>query len=278
MELDYTRIAAPITGRIGRSLLDAGNLTTRDGALATIVVTEPLYVYFDVSERSLLRLRRQFGDSGAKDAKPAVQVRSATDEGFSRRAVLDFVDIRVDATTGTLRACAVLPNPKGELVPGMFVSVRISLGSPRKALLIPGSAIARKDGNAFVLVVNDKNILESRPVKAGQSVGQMKVIDDGVGRDEWVVVAGSRELRKPATRSRPGRRRRPLRAAEGKASARRGRLAGSTADVPTSGPSVVRHGRLSGRQRPHRRRGGGGADRAAARWVRGHVAPVLRLH
>ena len=104
MDLEYTRIAAPINGMIGRSLLDAGNVVSKDSALATIVVVEPLHVYFDVDERTLLRLRRLVSDSAAKDRKVVVQVRTPTDEDSSRQAVIDFSDTRVDPATGTLGA------------------------------------------------------------------------------------------------------------------------------------------------------------------------------
>jgi RND family efflux transporter MFP subunit len=195
VDLDRTQISAPISGRIGRTLVDPGNVVGQDKALATIVVSDPLHVYFDVSEVSVLRMRRLVGDVGAKDVKIPVRVRSAADEDFSREAVIDFLDLRLNPATGTLRVRAVMPNPKGELLPGLFVTVKVPLSAPRKALLIPRGAIAKGDGKDYVLVVNDKNLLESKPVRVGRLLDGLQEIEAGVGPHDVVLVARRRDVK-----------------------------------------------------------------------------------
>jgi len=124
VNLDFTRIVAPIDGKAGKALLNVGNLI-RSGAdrLTTIVVIDPLHVYFDVDERTLLRLLREWKGKGDK---APVGVGLASEKGYPREATIDFMDNRVDPKTGTLRIRAVLPNPKTEMLPGQAVRIRLS--------------------------------------------------------------------------------------------------------------------------------------------------------
>jgi RND family efflux transporter MFP subunit len=191
LNLDYTRIVAPISGRIGRSRLDAGNVVRgdadKDGALATILVADPVYVAFDVDEEStLLRVVRLAREQ--KDAKVPVGVGLAGEEGFRRTTSLDFVDPRVDANTGTVRMRAVLANPKGDVWPGQFARVRVPIGKPRKALLVPDSAILHFGLGPAVHIVTGKNVLERVVVKPGTLVGTLRVIEEGLKSNEWIVV------------------------------------------------------------------------------------------
>jgi RND family efflux transporter MFP subunit len=246
LDLDYTRIAAPISGEIGRSLFAAGNVVSKDSALATIVVVDPLHVYFDVDERTLLRLRRLLGDSAAKDRKAVVQVRTAANDDSPRQAVIDFSDNRIDPATGTLRVRAVLPNPKADLLPGMFVTVKVPLTAPRKVLLIPSGAIARQDGKDYILVVNDKNILEAKMVQVGSLVGGLKVIEQGVAPSDLVIVTKPRDVkagdevkhREAKTPLGPPLSAKPQAGGTG--------LRAPLPDLPVSGPTVVVTARYPG--------------------------------
>jgi RND family efflux transporter MFP subunit len=127
LRLEFTRVSSPLDGRVGRRLLDAGNLVKADETLlATVVGEGPVYVYFDVDERTALRLL----DGGKFKAGLPVAVGLATDKGFPRRGTVDFVDNRVNPTTGMLRMRATLANADGVLVPGLFVRVRLTQGRP----------------------------------------------------------------------------------------------------------------------------------------------------
>jgi len=186
LNLAFTRIAAPIDGRIGRSNAAAGNLVRDADVLATIYALDPLYVVFDLDERTALRLVRYTREQ--KDAKVKVGLALTGDEGFPRKAVVDFTDPSVDPKTGTLRVRAMLPNPKEEVRPGQFVRVRVPLGEPRKALIIPESCLGQaKGGGYFVLVVNDKNVLEERPVQVVQADENFAEVQAGLTAGDRVV-------------------------------------------------------------------------------------------
>jgi RND family efflux transporter MFP subunit len=130
LNLDFTKVTAPVSGRVGRRLVDSGNVVRADGTmLTTIVGKDPMYVYFDVDERTYLDLRRALRDGKVKAAKLEdlpVAVQLANEEGFPHQGKLDFVDNRADPTKGTIRMRAVLPNADGLLVPGLFAQVRLT--------------------------------------------------------------------------------------------------------------------------------------------------------
>jgi RND family efflux transporter MFP subunit len=200
LNLAFTKVLAPIDGRISRRFLDAGNLVKADEtALGTVVSLDPMYVYFDVDERTALRMRRAAREGKAKEAT-GVQVAMglADEKGFPHRGKVDFADTRVDPKTGTLRMRAVLPNPEGLLVPGLFVRVRLTTSEPYKALLVPERAIEAsvlpRQGSLFV--VNEKNVLESRRVKlVGRYDGMRVMIQRGLEEEDWVVLDRSEKLR-----------------------------------------------------------------------------------
>jgi len=192
LNMEFTRVVAPISGRIGRRLIDPGNVVKADDThLAVLVSLEPMYVYFDVDERSYLRLRRSFRDGGNK---VTVGIGLAEEHGFRRQGTVDFIDNLVDPATGSLRLRAVLANKDELLTPGMFVRIRLALGSPRKALLVPARAIMIEEGERFVLVVNDKNIVEARPVKLGQEYEGLRVVETGLKAEDRVVTGGLAKL------------------------------------------------------------------------------------
>ncbi len=197
LNLDFTRVTAPINGRIGRRLLDVGNLVKADETdLATLVSLKPMYVSFDIDERTALRLRREKG----KGLQVAFQL--ADEKGFPRQAEVNYVADRVDPNTGTLRLRATLPNADGVLVPGLFVRVRLTTSKPYRALLVPERAVGRKTEQAFVLVVNQKDEVEVRKVQSGSRHGGLVVVKEGLTATDRVVLAGPRGLR-PGTVVKP---------------------------------------------------------------------------
>jgi RND family efflux transporter MFP subunit len=189
LTLDFTKITAPISGRIGRSLLDAGNVVKADETrLATLVSEGDVYAYFDVDERTLLRLRKESKLKAGKGLAMPVTAAVSDDKGFPRKGLVDFVNNQVDATTGTIRARAVLPNPDGVLTPGLFVRLRVEFDEPYKALLVPEQVIGTHQGKAYAVVVNEKNILEERPVTLGQREEGLVVVRDGLMTGDRVAV------------------------------------------------------------------------------------------
>jgi RND family efflux transporter MFP subunit len=195
INLDFTRITSPISGRIGRRLLDPGNLVEADKTiLANLIVPDPLYVYFDIDERTVLRLQRSVKEGKLKTEKLPAAIGLAGEEAYPHQSVVDFIGNRVDPQTCTLRMRAVLPNKDGRLVPGMFVRVRLPLGEPYTALLVPDRAVLVDAGEKFVLVVNDKNVVERRPVVLGQEEQGRRVVTKGLKPEDRVVVQGLHRL------------------------------------------------------------------------------------
>jgi RND family efflux transporter MFP subunit len=197
LTLDFTKITAPIAGRIGRSLLDAGNVVKADETrLATLVSEGDVYVYFDVDERTLLRLRKDGKLKAGKGLAMPVTAAMSDEKGFPRKGMIDFVDTQVDPTKGTIRARAVLPNADGVLTPGLFVRLRLPLGEPYKALLVPERAVSvARGGRKSVFVVSDKNVLEDRPVTLGQQEDGLVVVKDGLKTGDRVVISSLEKLR-----------------------------------------------------------------------------------
>jgi len=196
LELSFTRITAPISGRISRSQLTAGNYIAAGGSenssvLTTIVRQDPVYVYFDIGEYDALKYRRL----GQINNGVAVSIGLPDEEGHPHQAKLDFTDNRLDRGTGTLRLRAVLENKAGLFQPGMFARVRIA-GSPSyPAVMIPDEAIGTDQTSKFVYVVDDNGTAIRRWVDLGPFIDGLRVIRRGVKPDEWVIVKGIQRAR-----------------------------------------------------------------------------------
>jgi RND family efflux transporter MFP subunit len=213
LNLSFTNINARISGRISRRMVDPGNLVRADETqLTTIVSIDPLDAYFDIDEQTVLRLRRlqQNGKlPNGIDNHVRVDIALADEKNqYSLSGHIDFTDNRVDSGTGTLRARAVVKNPKQLLAPGMFVHLKMPVGPPRPALLIREEALGTDQGQRFVYVVNDKNEVVYRPVKVGWPTKGLMVIEEGVTAEDRVIVTGLQRVRpgakvdpKPATDS-----------------------------------------------------------------------------
>lgn len=198
-DLQHTEIKAPIRGRIGRSLVSAGNLVdTSSGALARLVELDPIYVSFGVSERNLISLKKMGQEQGRDQSDvPDIEVtlRLPNDEMYPISGELDFVDNVVDSSTGTVRVRAKFSNPDKLLVPGLFVHALIGRHSKTDALVIPEQAIQEDQGGKFVMVVDAENKVDIRRVKPGQAENGWLKINEGLEDGERVVVEGVQKIR-----------------------------------------------------------------------------------
>lgn len=199
LNLSFTKVTAPISGVIGRRLVDPGNLVKADETpLATIVTLNPLYVYLAIDERTMMRFRRLVQEgkivTGDKMQVP-FQIGLADDSGYPFHGAIDFVDNRIDPATGTLRLRGTVPNPKGLITPGQFVRIRLQIGTPYSATLVAERALSTDQGKKFVYVVNEKNEAIYRPVKIGLLQDGMRVVEEGLSADERVVISGLQRVR-----------------------------------------------------------------------------------
>ena len=199
VNLGYCEIKAPIAGRLSRPFIDPGNLAVGDETILTrIVAQDPMFVYFDLDERTMLRLRRlvqQGASASAQSESLPLLMGLADEQGYPHQGTLNFEDNRLDPSTGTLRVRGVFANADRLLSPGLFVRVRIPIGAPYRALLVPEPAIGADQGQKFLYVVDDKDEVAYRRVQAGRLYGQMRVITEGVSPGERVVVSGLQRVR-----------------------------------------------------------------------------------
>jgi RND family efflux transporter MFP subunit len=201
LNLDYTEVRAPVSGRIGRAMVTVGNMVTSGETggtmLTTLVSLDPMYAYFDLDEMTFLQIRRmlRWGKDGAPTRPPEVQLALAHETDFPRRGHIDFSDNQVDPTTGTLKVRGVFPNADRGLTPGLFARVRLPLGAPHKAVLVADRAIDTDQGQKVVYVVGKDDIVEKRPVRVGKMHDGLREIQDGVKAGERVVVDGIQRVR-----------------------------------------------------------------------------------
>lgn len=241
LNVGFSKIVAPVDGQVGQALITRGNLVLSDSGgadalLTTIVSVDPIYVYFGVNERTLLRFRDRHRAARAADEKEPtvaelkipVQLALANDEGFPHTGVIDFADNRVDPGTGTIRVRATFDNSRRFFKPGLFARARVPISEPYKAMLVSEQALGTDQGQKYVLVVNDKNLVERRFVKLGplQDDG-LQVVMDGLKSGEWIVVNGLQRAR-PGQPVTPQRGEMPVlrTTTENKASAATTQLAG----------------------------------------------------
>ena len=193
LDLEFSKITAPIAGRIGRAMLTEGNLVNAGGSdplLTTIVALNPVYVYFSVDERALQRTMRKRAetDSGApkslRERKMPFRFGLDSDTGYPHEGTLDFADNKVDSQTGTIQVRGVVDNKQGLFVPGSRVKVRVPVSDPYTAVLAPDTAILSDQDKRYVLAVDEKNVVTRRDVTPG------KLLDDGM---RVILPAGGEE-------------------------------------------------------------------------------------
>lgn len=209
LNLSYTKIKAPIQGRISREEVGIGNLVGADGntKLTSIVSMDPMYVYFTVDERQMLK----FNKGGVRPTQeqreaPVVSLLLADGEVYPQEGYVDFADNRINAETGTLEVRAVFPNPDYTLLPGLFAKVRFA-EKREKAIVVPDAIVQRDLAGAYVLVVSSDNVVSRRGVAKGPLVEQGRVITDGLEASDLVILDGLQ-------RARPGGKVTPQRKGE----------------------------------------------------------------
>ena len=207
LNVEWTTVRAPISGRVGRAEITAGNLvqggSPAASLLTTIVSLDPIFVYFDSDEQAYLKYMS--AGSGAQARGHSVQIGLANETGFPHQGTLDFVDNRVDRTAGTMRIRAVVANPTGQFAPGLFARVRLAGGARRQATMVQDQAIGTDQDRKFVLVLKADSTVEYRAVAVGRVVDGLRIVQTGLKPGETIVING-------LLRVRPGMKVAPKRA------------------------------------------------------------------
>jgi multidrug efflux system membrane fusion protein len=213
LNFEYTQITAPVDGRIGRKLITEGNLVNgnqgQSTLLTTIVSVDPVYCYFDADEKSALKyqqMAREGKGDNMRGGQVVCELALANETGFPHKGVLDFVDNRIDAATGTLRVRGVFPNPSPDRVlqPGYFARVRVPGSGKYRTLLVPDQAVGTDQGQKFLYVINDQDTVEYKMVKLGPIIDGLRVVREGIRSNDWVVVNGLMSVR-PGAKVAPKR-------------------------------------------------------------------------
>jgi RND family efflux transporter MFP subunit len=221
LNITFSKIDAPIAGKISRSRITVGNLVDANTTiLTTIVSVDPMYVNFDVDERTLLSLARQTREGKLEARKGTtipISMGLTGEQGYPHTGTIDFLDNRVNPETGTIRVRGVFNNPRPErgervIEAGLFARVRVPIGKPKKALLVNERAISTDQGQKFVYVVDSKNEVEFRPVELGAMHDGLRAVTSGLNGGEKVIIDGLQRVRPGSVvspksgdmRSRPG--------------------------------------------------------------------------
>lgn len=208
LDLEYTDILAPISGRISDRRVDIGNLIQSEGGqtLTSIVADEPVYFIFDVAEGDYLIYQRRLNKQSRKslvDGSLKIRVRLLDEEDFLHEGSINFIDNQLDQGTSTIRLRAIFAdNSNGLLVPGVFGRVQIPVSDRQSTLLIPDKAILSDMANKIVMTVNDENVVVPKPVQLGSLHGQMRVIKSGLEKEDRVIIEGLFRAR-PGTKVAP---------------------------------------------------------------------------
>ena len=190
LNLSYTKIHSPIDGRISRRMVDAGNLVGagEHTLLATVVKLQPIYINFYVSEGLLLEGLEKREINGELSFKFYVGLENET--GYPHEGVLTYMDNTIDSGTGTILIRGDLPNAKKNILPGMFVRVKVPVGQQADAVVVNERAIGTDIGGKFLLLVDKDNRVERRPVQIGRSIDNLRVITSGLSADEAYILKG----------------------------------------------------------------------------------------
>src|SRR3979490_758434 len=220
LDLEFTELRAPVSGRIGDRRVSIGNLVTggtsgNTSLLATIESIDPIRFEFTLDEASYLRYG-QFADDGAGAANRGLTVpitlKLIGEPAFNHEGKIDFVDNAIDRSSGTIRSRAVFANPDGRFTPGMFARVRMAAAPPKNELLVPDAAIGVEQVRKFVLVVDAENVARPKYVTLGPVVDGLRVITQGLTSDDNVIING-------LMRARPGAKVAPQQSSTASASA-----------------------------------------------------------
>ena len=198
LDLEFTRVTAPIAGRVGEALIERGNLVSPgESTLTTLVSIDPVHVVFEGDERIYLKYQAQAAAGerpSSRDAPNPVHVGLAADQDYPFRGHMDFVDNQVDPATGTIRGRAIIDNPDGYLIPGLFARVRLLGSGEYDALLIHEMAVLTDQDRRYVYVLSDDNRAIRRDVTLGREIDGLRVVSDGLVAGETIVVNGVRKI------------------------------------------------------------------------------------
>jgi RND family efflux transporter MFP subunit len=202
LDVEFTRVTAPLGGRAGRHLVDEGNLVIGGGTnatlLTTIVALDPIHCYFDADERAYLkyvRLAQRGERPSSRDVNNPVEVGLADETGYPHKGWMDFVDNQLDPGTGTMIGRAVIPNPDRLLAPGLFVRLRLPGSGRHQAILLPDEAIGTDLDQKFVYALDAEDRAQYRRVTIGPLHEGLRIVREGVGPDDRVVVSGIQRVR-----------------------------------------------------------------------------------
>ena len=205
LDLEYTEVRAPIDGRVGKTLVKLGNLVNGNEAthLTTVISYDSIYASFNISEREFLQLVKRYpkrnaeGKTDAEKTPIKLFLSRAGDKGFPFEGVFDYADLAVDQSTGTFLLRGLFQNKDRQIVPGLFVRIRIPVGVKENALLIPEKAIGADQGGRYLLAVNDESVVERHNIEIGAKYGDMIVVVEGLSADDRIIIDG-------VQRGRPG--------------------------------------------------------------------------
>src|ERR1700758_1577388 len=199
LNLEFTRVISPIDGRVGRQLVNIGNLVQADSTqLTTVVSIDPIYAYFSMDELAALGYQRLVRDgklASTSDGKAVVYLRLQDENGFPHEGTVNFADNAFDTTTGTLLIRASFPNHDGFLTPGNFVRIRIASSPQYAALLVADRAIGTDQDQSFVYVIDYKNIAQLRHITVGPMADGLRVVKSGLKPDDVIVANGILKVR-----------------------------------------------------------------------------------
>ena len=205
LDLGYTIVRSPISGRVGKTLVDKGNLVgkTMSTHLTTVIKYDPIYATFNISERMLLDVmdqRRQSGQARSGDDREGIKfyMGLTNEEGYPHEGHLNYADLAVDASTGTFQVRAEFKNPDYRIVPGLFVRIRIPTGERKGALLVPESAVGADQEGRYVLIVEEsegKKVVRRCGVTLGAKIGALRVVVSGLEPPDSVIVRGIQRVR-----------------------------------------------------------------------------------
>ncbi|MGN6513993.1 MAG: efflux RND transporter periplasmic adaptor subunit [Lysobacteraceae bacterium] len=195
LDLQFTEVRSPIDGRAGRALVTEGNLAQADQTLlATVVSQDPMYVYFESDEQSFLRYGELARKGERAGTRNPVRVGLANEAGYPHAGTVDFVDNQVDASTGTIRARAVVPNPDRMLTPGLFARVQLQGSGRFTAMLVDDKAVLTDQDRKYVYVLGPRNVAQRKDIVTGRLIDGLRVVESGLAPQDKVIVHGVQKV------------------------------------------------------------------------------------
>lgn len=200
LDLDFTKVRAPISGRTGRALVTEGNLVSSVGQasiLTTLVSQDPVHVHFDSDERTYLRYTQMARAGERPDERNGgvpVKIELVGEEGYPHSGRVDFIDNHVEPTTGTIRARATLSNPSGLLTPGLYARVRVQGSGPFQAVLVDDKAVMTDQDRKYVYIVDKSNTALRRDIRLGRKAKGLRIVEEGLQQGDRVVVNGIQKV------------------------------------------------------------------------------------